>query len=122
MMKKVEEEFLIRRNSAEFKMVKNILDDMDNDPSIRKHLHLFTIKPGEPASKMIVIDTRTGQGKMFYEMALEQMQFNLLDSGHKLYRYGNSPVYFFYRNSNSGWIETPFEVLGAAGRKLKNLF
>jgi len=106
--KKIPKAELIKRNSKEFKKLRDDLDEILDDPKKLKKLKLFSLKPYQSVDERIALRLTNKQEKVIYDLQLDALKFNLLDSKHKLFREGK--LYFFKSSSKSEYVEVPFEI------------
>jgi hypothetical protein len=98
----------VKRNSAEFKAVREFVNDHPGGSAIR----IYSIKPYEQLKDRVLLKRKSSDDKVVYDLELDQLRFNLLDRKRKLFRDPESGIYFFKSSGRSKFIELPFEVRG----------
>jgi hypothetical protein len=106
---------MVRRNSAEFKSVRDLINDNAENKARRRSIKLFSLKPYEPLSKKIRISDT-----VMYDLSYNTLLFNLLDTSHKLFRDEDKGTYFFKSSESSEFIELPFELSPALRKKVEH--
>ncbi|MDF2436934.1 MAG: hypothetical protein K0Q95_1310 [Bacteroidota bacterium] len=101
---------IVKRNSSEFKAVRDFVNEFVNDHSKMKYLKLFSLKPYEKLEKRILLHRNKKEEAVVFDLELEALQFNLLDAGHKLFKDEKSGLYYFKSSSASSSIEVPFQI------------
>lgn len=102
---------LIRRNTKEYKGVRNILE-MYADRSSRKNLiKLFVVKPGETLRERIPVDKLGAEADVYYDMNYSAILNNLYDPDHRLHKSKTVPgMYYFKSLPFPRWEQTPFQL------------
>lgn len=96
----------IKRNSAEFKKVKDIFLHYAEKPSRKKSIKLYALRPYEELSEKILINSAAVYN-ITYDTVLDYMTLN---RSKKLFREEKSGVYYFKSGSKSRWTEFPFKL------------
>jgi hypothetical protein len=99
---------IIKRNSAEFKSVRDFVNDAAESRNRRKLVKIYSLKPSEDLSKKKIIPASGASNEVIYELAFDNLLFNLLDAKHKLCKDGD--IYYFKSSEKSGFIELPFKI------------
>lgn len=97
----------IKRNSPEFRAVRDFINDHVDDAGRKKKIRLYSLKPSEALKNRILI-----RSSIIYDLQFEVLLFNLLDAKHKLFRNEKSGLYYFKSSAESKFIELPFEIIG----------
>lgn len=101
----------VRRNSKEFRKVKEILDDLDEDPAIRKKITLFVVKAGEKLHRRIPINSKLADHKILFDLQWDAVKYAMLDRSFGLRRSDKYPgLYYFRSNSDKSWDQSPFQL------------
>lgn len=111
----------IKRNSREFKDIKEIFDDYANLKSGKKWIRLFSLKPYETLEHKILINDLKNAGDALYSINYDTILDYLRDRSKKLFRQDDSAVYYFKSSQKSKWIEFPFELTGKLKKKVMPL-
>jgi hypothetical protein len=106
----MEDVMQIKRNSAEFRKVRNYILEHHNSSTGTKAITLYAIKPYEHLTDRVLLRHRTKEERMIYDLALEQLIFNITDARHKLFRDETTGIYFFKVSAKSTQTEVPFEL------------
>jgi hypothetical protein len=111
---------LIRRNTKEFKKVKELLDDLDGDDSLKRKLILYVVKAGQSLRKRIRIDSKLPDNKILFELQWDAVKFSMLDKSFKLFRASQQPALYYFKTANDNeWDRNPFEFKGEAKKELE---
>lgn len=101
---------LLKRNSEDFKKVRDFVNDCEGDKNIMKKLKLYSLKPYEGLEKRVLLHRDKKEEAMIFDMEFEVLKFNLLDAKHKLFLDEKTGLYYFKTSSQSKYIELPFEI------------
>jgi hypothetical protein len=111
----------VKRNSSEFKEVKEILEAYEKNGARKRAIRLYALKPFESLEKKILInDVKKDKEVIYaitYDTLLEYVRFN---KEKKLFR-ENDGLYYFKSNAKSKWMEFPFELSPALKRRVRPL-
>jgi hypothetical protein len=110
---------LIRRNTPGFRSIRELIDELRKDPSRKRSVLLYALKPGEPLSKKILINTLKQNKDVLYDLQYEVIYDLLRERSHKLFGDDRSPLFYFKTAANSTVIESPFEFRGATKKKIQ---
>jgi hypothetical protein len=102
----------IKRNSREFKDIREIFDDYEKDPARKRLILLYSVKPYEDIGQSVLLNTLKKDAAVLYQMNYETVTEYLRDRSKKLFRENDKAVYFFKSSVKSKWIEFPFELTG----------
>jgi hypothetical protein len=103
---------LIKRNSREFKDIEKIFKEYRRMPTRKRLILLYALKPSEPISKRVLINSLPKDSDVLYEMHYNSILAYFADSGEKLYRENRQPLYYFKSSPETDWLELPFELKG----------
>jgi hypothetical protein len=96
---------LIKRNSEEFKAVRDFISEHEEAKDRKKKIRLYSLKPSDELDERTLISSA-----VIYDLEFEVLQFNLLDAKHKLFKDPKTGLYYFKSSSGSKYIELPFEI------------
>lgn len=102
----------VKRNSREFKDIKDIFDDYEHDPSRKKAIKLYSIKPYEKLEEVVLLNDLKKEASTIYHLNYLSIIDYLRDRSRKLFREKERPFYYFKTSAKSKWIEFPFELSG----------
>jgi hypothetical protein len=102
----------IKRNSREFKDVKEIIDEYKDDPTRKKLIRLYSLKPLEKLENKELIKSQTKNAAVVYDLNYELITEYLRDRNKKLFREDAAPLYYFKTSATSPLTEQPFELTG----------
>src|SRR4051812_22258628 len=111
----------VKRNSKEFKTVKEIMDDYEDHPRRMKTIKLYSLKSTNDLEKKILINDAEN-ATVIYDLDYGSIMAYLRDRSKKLFRNEKETLYYFKDSSKSKYPEFPFELVGKAGRQLKAFF
>lgn len=107
----------VKRNSAEFKKIREILLELADKPERRKSVKLFAIRAYEGLDKRILI-----KSAIIYDINYETIvDYISLNKSKKLFRKEKEDVYYFKSSAKSKWIEFPFLFTGKLNRSIPRL-
>jgi len=102
----------VKRNSREFKDVKDLIVKYVTKSTRKKLIMLYAIKPAQSLSEKILINTDKN-AEAFYDLTYDLLLNYLDDTRKKLFRKKhNEPFYYFKTTTKSKYIELPFEFTG----------
>jgi hypothetical protein len=104
--------FQVKRNSREFKDIKEIFEEYENKPTRKRLIQLYALKPSESIKKRILINELPQNSDVLYEMNYRNILEYFTDRDEKLYREDKDPIYYFKTSPDSDWLELPFELKG----------
>jgi hypothetical protein len=107
----------IRRNTAEFRELRDLINDLAEDARRHEKVHLYSLKPSEELSEKVLLPYRSAADKVIYDLAFETLLFNMLDAGHKLFYDEKEKVYYFKTSGSSKFIDLPFRISGSKKHK-----
>jgi hypothetical protein len=97
----------IKRNSSEFKKVKDIFSGLTDKQKRKKSIKLFALRPYEDLSDRIFI-----RSAIIYDITYETiLDYLLFNKSKKLFRNEGLDLYYFKSSAASKWIEFPFEFV-----------
>jgi len=102
----------IKRNTTEFKAVKEAIDDYANKKTRKKYIRLYSLKPSMTVDEKVLINDLKENVDVIYDLNYEQIADYLRDRTKKLFRDPKSPFYVFKTSAKSKWMEFPFEFTG----------
>jgi hypothetical protein len=112
----------VRRNSKEFKKVREIIDDLSSDKDLKKKIILYIVKAGQQLRKRIRIDSKLPDNKILFELQWDAVKYSLLDNSFRLFRSDQDPsLYYFKTMNDTEWDQNPFELKGEHKKELLNL-
>ncbi|HEX8516897.1 MAG TPA: hypothetical protein VF868_11905 [Bacteroidia bacterium] len=109
----------MKKNSAEFKAVRELVNDYQDNKNRKKFIRMYSLKPAEPLENKILLGKPATGGEMLYDINYDTVVFNLLDAKHKLFRDESSGIYYFKPSSKSNFKESPFDFTGKLKKELK---
>jgi hypothetical protein len=101
----------IKRNSREFKDLKELLSEVSEKPTRKKYLLLYSLKDGSNIDERVLINQADKSGVVF-ELTLQSVLAYMRDRRKKLFRKERSALYAFKDSAASEWMEFPFELKG----------
>jgi hypothetical protein len=102
----------VKRNSREFKDIKDIFDDYEGHASRKKLILLYSVKPYESIEDRILLNDQKKDASVLYGLNYESVKDYLRDRSKKLFRENDKALYYFKSSEGSKWIEFPFELKG----------
>jgi hypothetical protein len=108
----------IKRNSTEFGDVEALMKEYAHKASRKKLIRLYALKPMEALDEKILLNTVKPNGDILYDMNYNSILEHFDDRGHKLYREGRHPLYYFKTSAKSNWMKLPFEFTGKLKKQL----
>ncbi|MBA3663228.1 MAG: hypothetical protein H0W61_03345 [Bacteroidetes bacterium] len=102
----------IKRNSREFKVVKELLVDYAESATRKKVIKLYALKPYQSLEERILINDLKKDVAILYDLSYESILEYIRDRSKKLFREDKVALYYFKSSSKSKWIEYPFELTG----------
>jgi hypothetical protein len=110
---------LIKRNSEEFKKLREIIEAHKKDPFRMKWIRMYSLKPSADLKERVLLNSAKNGGDIIYSMQLDTVLFNFLDAKHKLFKDENTGIYYFKPSSKSDFIESPFDLAGKLKKELE---
>lgn len=102
---------LIRKNSKEFKGIRNILYDLADNPARTKLIRLFLVKAGNPLEKKVSIEDLPEGADFYYNLTYDKILGSFDDKDRLLYKSDEQKdLYYFQSRRYENWAETPFEL------------
>jgi hypothetical protein len=109
----------IKRNSQEFKDVKNIFDKYEDHPQRKRSIKLYALRPFEKLEKQTLLNDVKENKDVLYNMAYESiLDYFRSNKTKKLFREGPGK-YYFKENAKSQWIEYPFELSASLRKNIR---
>lgn len=106
MLKKIaSDELNVKRNSEEFKFIKDLFDEHAEKKDRFKLVRLYSMQEAEP----VLIKTATANGKAVFDLMLGSVMDYLRNRSKKLFRQGKAQ-YYFKNSASSTFKEFPFEI------------
>jgi len=102
----------VKRNSTEFKEIKNIFDDYENNAARKRLIRLYALKPTGSLEEMVLINTLKQNAGVIYDLQYATIMEYLRDRKEKLYREDKKALYYFKHSPGSDWLKAPFELTG----------
>jgi hypothetical protein len=115
-------ETAIRRNTREFRMLRDAFDDYATKPSRTRSIILYSLRPGQPLSARVPLDNKRDPSNVLYNMQYESVQEYFRDRNKKLYWRRGTGLFYFKPTASSTWIELPFEIKGRIRKMVAPLF
>jgi len=109
--------FAVKRNSREFKELKEVFEDYEKNPARKRLIRLFALKPSEKLEKRVSINDLKVNRDVLYEMNYQAILEYFVNRDLKLYREDKQALYYFKKGPGSDWMEYPFELLGKLKKK-----
>lgn len=111
---------LVKRNSAEFREIKEIVSDYADVAGRKRWILLYSLKPYHTLKDAVLIN-EAADAAVLYELAYDSLHDYIYNRSEKLYRDGESGIYYFKKDPHSKWIEQPFAFAGKLKKQLKPL-
>lgn len=100
---------LIRRNSKEFKGIRNLLAKYAGQSARKKLIRLFVVKAGETIKNKIPVDTLGNEADFYYDLNYSSILSHLEDADYRLYK--SSPGLYYFKSIHfPKWEQTPFLI------------
>ncbi|MES2516067.1 MAG: hypothetical protein V4580_18070 [Bacteroidota bacterium] len=112
---------LVKRNTAEFKEIKNLISEYIDLPARKKLILIYSLKSYSKPDSKILLNTIKKEGDVLYSLAYESLQEYMHAGSKKLFREEKTNLYYFKSNSTTQAIELPFELKGILKKKLSKL-
>ena len=109
---------LIKRNTTEFREVRDILEEYAEKPSRKKLILLYALKPSEKLKDKVLINGLAENADTLYDMYYDSLLGQFADKAQKLYREEKEPLYYFRGSPESDWLRLPFEFKGKLRTRL----
>lgn len=109
---------LVRKNTKEFKAIRNLLEMYADDPARQKNIRLFIVKAGETLHSRRPIDELGAEASFYYDLNYSTILGNLRSSDHRLHKSKVPGLYFFKSPHFPKWEQTPFQLPKALLDKL----
>jgi hypothetical protein len=109
---------LVKRNSAEFKKVKELLEEYETDARRKKLIKLYAHEAGSPSGSQTLINEVKGSSAVIFDITYASIRDYLRDRSKKLFRDGKMPSYCFKNSAKSDYQEFPFEFAGKLKKEL----
>lgn len=107
----------VKRNSEEFKDIKEIFDDYAARPP-KSMIRLYSLKPYQRLDDRILLNKPGRDAAVIYQLCYDSVMQYFRDRSKKLFRESDKPLYYFKGSAKSKWIELPFEIAGALKKKV----
>lgn len=111
----------IKRNSKEFKEVREIVGDYEEVSGRKRWILLYALKPYQTLSDRILLNQRKQNAEVLYNLAYNSLLDYFRDHTKKLFRDERTGVYYFKSNAHSKWMEVPFELTGKLKKQVHPL-
>ena len=98
----------IKRNSTEFKQVKEFIEDESEKPVRKRLVKLYALKPSDDLDEKVLLNEVKENGLVIYDLAYESLRDYFRDKTKKLFR-EEKGLYYFKSSAVSKWKEVPFE-------------
>ncbi|MDF2453727.1 MAG: hypothetical protein K0S26_3231 [Bacteroidota bacterium] len=112
---------LIKRNTPEFKEVKNLVSEYTDSSSAKKYILLYSMKPYQELKEKILLNTVKKDGAILYSLAYDSLREYICSNTKKLFREEKESIYYFKTSSASASIELPFAFAGKLKKSLSKL-
>jgi len=99
---------MIRKNSKEFKAIKNLFYHYQNLEEREKVIKLFITKAGHSTDDKIAIDSLKKEKDFYYNLTYDTILNSLESKSYQLFF--NNGLYYFRSNPDKGWDQTPFTL------------
>jgi DNA ligase D-like protein (predicted polymerase) len=100
---------LVRKNTKEFRAVRNILEMYAGRSTRKKVIRLFIVKTGEKLDKRIPVEKLGKDADVYYDINYSAILSNLHDHDHRLHRSESLPGLYYFRSAHfPGWDQAPF--------------
>jgi len=111
----------VKRNSYEFKMIREIFDEYEGTAKSKRSIKLYALKPFETLDKRVLMnDLKKNKDVIYaltYDTLLDYLRFN---KSKKLFR-ESLGLYYFKSNAKSKWMEFPFELSPSLKKRVQPL-
>jgi DNA ligase D-like protein (predicted polymerase) len=101
---------LIRRNTKEFKGIRNLLSKYAGQPARKKLIRLYVVKAGETLKDKIAIDRLGSEADFYYDLNYSSILSHLDDPDYRLHKSSSPGLYYFKSIHFPKWEQTPFMV------------
>src|SRR6185503_17552447 len=96
-LKKIRSMLLVKRNSAEFKEIKEIVSDYSDLAGRRRWILLYSLKPYH-SLKVAVLLNKEPDADVIYNLAYDSLHDYIYNRSEKLYRDEDSGIYYFKKS------------------------
>ena len=101
---------LIRRNTKEFKGIRNLLEKYAGQSMRKKLIRLYVVKAGETLKDKIAIDSLGNEADFYYDLNYSTILSNLNDPDYRLHKSSTPGLFYFKSIHLPKWEQTPFLI------------
>jgi hypothetical protein len=112
----------VKRNSREFKQVKDLLEDYEGKKGAKRYIRLYALKPYEDLDKAILLNGKGTDADVRYALAYDSLlDYIRYNRSKRLHRLEDRALYFFQSSPAAKWKEAPFELMGKLKKEVMPL-
>jgi hypothetical protein len=111
----------VKRTTAEYKIIKSIIADYNDNPTRSRSILLYTIKPYHSLKDAVLLNTQKINKVIIYDLAYESVVEYFKNNSKKLFRDSELNMYYFKSSATSKWIESPFSFKGPISKEVRKL-
>lgn len=113
----------LKRNTKEFKKVKELVEAILDDSERNKNLQLFLTKAGDPLSKRIKLNAKLKDSEILSGFQVDALKYAFLDKSFQLFRDEDEKgLYYFKTRNDPDWDQHPFQLKGSASEELQQFW
>ena len=109
----------VKRNTAEYKAIKEAISELHEDALRIRSLLLYTIKPYHSLDDAVLLNDQKLNKAVMYDLAYESLMEYFKNSSKKLFRDPETNFYYFKSSIASKWIEAPFSFKGQLNKQIR---
>ena len=110
---------LIPRNTKEFKAVRDIVEEVNENPRKKRSIKVYVVRPGQSLVHRVDVSKLKEDRDVIYNLTFDSVVESLRNQNYKLHRSEEiKGLYYFHTTSDDRWDRNPFMLSKSAMKKI----